>query len=282
MRKKCAQLLAGILFVIAMRGQEPDLAELKGEVRQDHTVLFERLMVSLYDHFLHQEVASIPLAGDGSFTFHRIPLREYAVRISNEMGDVLLESTVLVSQRTQPVELRLPARDSPRPASGPVSVRQLRQHPPDREAFAAFVEAQHFSDSHLYDKAVAELEKALKIAPDFADAHSNLAVQYIRLKRYDDALSEIDLASAIAGPNSRDLANRAFALQAVGRHAEAVESARAAVRMDPANAQAQYLLGNLLAMDSRTIRESVGHLERAADAMPVAREALIKVRAQLR
>ena len=45
--------------------------------------------------------------------------------------------------------------------------------------------------------------------------------------------------------------------------------------------QAQYLLGNLLARDSRTLRESVGHLERAADAMPAARETLEKVRALL-
>jgi tetratricopeptide (TPR) repeat protein len=281
-RKKCVCLPAALWFAVVLTGQEPDFAELRGEVRQEHTILFERLMVSLYDYSLHQEVASVPLAGDGSFTLRRIPFRTYSVRITNEMGEVVQESMLTVNQRTQPLEILLPARADARPASGPVSVRQLRRHSPARKAFSAFVEAQHFSESQQYDKAAEELEKAIRISPDFAEAHSNLAVQYIRLKRFEDALGELDRASGIAGPNSRNLANRAFALQSVGRHQEAVESARAAVRMDPGNVQAQYLLGNLLARDSRTIRESVGHLERAADTMPVARDALTKVRAMLR
>lgn len=50
----------------------------------------------------------------------------------------------------------------------------------------------------------------------------------------------------------------------------------------PGNMRARYLLGNLLALDSRAIRESLGHLERAAEAMPAARETLERVRALLR
>ena len=138
------------------------------------------------------------------------------MRVTTEMGEVVQESSLNVNQAMLPVEIRLPFQPEPRPPAGGVSVQQLQQHPPATKAYSAFVTAQHFSESRRYDKAAEELEKALKISPDYADAHSNLAAQYTRLNRYEDALAELERAAAIAGPNTRNLANRAFALEKTG------------------------------------------------------------------
>ncbi len=281
MRKNFVPILTAFVFAIALKGQDPESAELRGELHQDRTVMFERFIVSVYDILGHLELGRAAVSADGSFTLYKIPLGHHSLRITTEQGETIEEIFVDVTQHSQHIEVQLPRQIDARPASGPVSVRQL-SHPPARKAYNAFVDAQRFSEAHQYEKAAGELEKAIRISPEYAEAHSNLAVQYIRMRRIDDALAEIDRAASIAGPNSRDLSNRAFALEMAGRHAEAVECSRAAVRLDPSNAQAQYLLGNLLATDPRTIGESVAHLERAADAMPVAREALQKVRALLR
>ena len=107
MRKKCVRLLAGVILVIVLKGQQPESAEIKGDVRRDHTVIFERLMIALYDYSSHQELASVPLGPDGSFTFRQVPFKTLAVRITTEMGDVVQESLVVVNQRTQPVEIRM-------------------------------------------------------------------------------------------------------------------------------------------------------------------------------
>ena len=47
--------------------------------------------------------------------------------------------------------------------------------------------AQRFSESGQTEKAVEELEKAIRISPEYADAYNNLAVQHIRMGRFEDA-----------------------------------------------------------------------------------------------
>ena len=84
----------------------------------------------------------------------------------------------------------------------------------------------------------------------------------------------------ITGPNAVDLSNLAFVDTAERRFAEALEDARAAVRADPSNAGAHYILGTLLLLDQRTMAEGVRHLEQAAPAVAGAREVLERVRAK--
>ena len=140
--------------------------------------------------------------------------------------------------------------------------------------------AQRFSQEGEDGKAVEELQKAIRISPDYAAAHSNLAADYIRMKDYGEARREIQRALEIAGPNAVDLCNLAFLDTAEGRMPQALENVKAALRADPANANGHYILGTLLLLDKRTAEEGVRHLEQAAQTVPGARLMLSKLRGQ--
>jgi len=76
------------------------------------------------------------------------------------------------------------------------------------------------------------LEKAIKLSPDFAEAHTNLAAQYMRLSEFEKAYEQARIGLEIAGPNIRDLTNLAAAEWALGRSIEALDHARAALHLD--------------------------------------------------
>jgi tetratricopeptide (TPR) repeat protein len=142
--------------------------------------------------------------------------------------------------------------------------------------------AQKFSETGETDKAVEELEKAIRISPEYADAYNNLAVQHLRMGRTEEACAELSRAIAIAGPSSQRLTNLAFAQRLLNRIPEAIDSARAAVRLDSGSPQANLVLGTILAEDPRTRGESIPHLELAAETLPSARAALEKVHRAMR
>ena len=56
----------------------------------------------------------------------------------------------------------------------------------------------------------------VKLSPEFAEAHTNLAAQYLRLGQYEQARGQSTLAMEIAGRNTRDLTNLATAVLALG------------------------------------------------------------------
>jgi Flp pilus assembly protein TadD len=171
-----------------------------------------------------------------------------------------------------PIELRLPG--GPKlPTGGTVSVRQLR-NPPRRQALDAAAAAQRFADSGKFDRAAVELEKAVRISPEFAPAHSSLAVQYLRMGRYEAAEVEIRRAIELAGPTVADLSNLAYAQLAMERFPEAMETARAALKLRRNFPAAHFVLGMALVLEPETRGEGVAHLEEAAKTLESARRTL--------
>ena len=81
------------------------------------------------------------------------------------MATLVHQELVTVNPQTGPLTVRLPAPAKKPSAPGTVSMTQLR-HPPDRKAFQAFAAAQRFSESGQTEKAVEELEKAVRISPE--------------------------------------------------------------------------------------------------------------------
>jgi tetratricopeptide (TPR) repeat protein len=122
----------------------------------------------------------------------------------------------------------------------------------------------------------------VRISPEFADAYTNLAVQHMRMDRYQEAAGETVRAIEIAGPSPQRLCNLSYAQAHLGRREDALASVRAALRMDAGYPQAHLILGTILAADRRTLTEAIPHLERAAQSMPVAQGVLERAREALR
>lgn len=249
---------------------------LKGEV-QSGAALVEGSTAELDDQRTHRRVAISDVRADGWFEFRDVPYGPYQLAFTSPRGEVIYETLVSVDGMSAPLAVRIPVQPVNRPPSGPVSVTQLL-HPPDRKALQAMLAAQKRSAAGDYAGAAEELERAVRISPGYADAHTNLAAQQIRLGRYQQALDELARATEIAGPTALGLCNAAVAQLSLGREREAAESLHRSLELDPQYAPAHYLLGGLLGQDRRTLSQAVSHLEQAAPKIPAARAALEQAR----
>ena len=280
MNYRCLRLLATLVAIVLLRTparcQGPAFLSIRGEIRTDQ-VLLEGYFVELYDVFNRRGVEHEYVHSDGSFTFRNVPAGDYEIRVTDSSGAVVERQFLTATTNMPPVEIRLPEQRKKRPPSGPVSLTQLK-HPPAADAVRALVAAQRFSDAKQYEKAAGELEKAVRISPEYAEAHTNLSAQYVRLGRYEDAVRESQRAMELTRPNGTDLSNMAFALYRLQRYGEAVASARSAVRLDPGNNKAHYMLGSLLVLDRTTLPEGITHLERAVETVPAAQKNLEKAK----
>jgi Flp pilus assembly protein TadD len=214
---------------------------------------------------------------DGNFQLRGLNSGEYVLRVLSVRGDLLHQEMVTVRRNTGTLAVRIPASGRQPSAPGTISMTQLR-HPPERKAYQAVVSAQRLAAAGQVEKAVEELEKAIRISPEYADAYNNLAVQHLRMGRFEEADAELTRSIAIAGPSPAALGNLAYAQSRLHRLPEAVAYARAALHLDSGFAQAHLILGLILVNDPRTRTESIQHLERAAATLPSARDALEKLR----
>ncbi len=281
MSNRCLRRLAAFVAIVYLcipcRSQSLEISTLKGELRSDAPFPFHEFWVELAELNHLTDVHRSDVRFDGSFQFRDIRSGQYSLRVTTLQGELVHQELVTVTPQAGPLTVRLRPPSGKALAPGTISVTQLR-HPPTRKAFQALVSAQRFSESGQTEKAVEELEKAIRISPQYADAYNNLAVQHIRMGRFEDACDELAHAIDIAGPSAPRLANLAFTQRQLNRNSEAIASARAAIRLDSSSPQANLILGSLLAVDPNTRAESIPLLERAAETLPSARAILETVR----
>ncbi len=121
---------------------------------------------------------------------------------------------------------------------------------------------------HLSD-AIAEYRASLRIDPDHADVHTNLANALAAASRSPEAIAEYRAAMRIE-PNRvephNDLAN--VLARIPGRLPEAIAEYRAAIRIRPDNAEVHYNLANALLDQPAGIAEAVGEYRAALTLAP--------------
>ena len=129
----------------------------------------------------------------------------------------------------------------PKPITGVVSLREL-EHPVSKKALREAFEAQRLSLANKTSKAIAKLEKAIRIDPQYRDAHLNLGAEYARIGRIADARAEFQKALDIGPPAAPIYTDLALASVALGQYQEAETLARKALQLDPADNHAQLAL----------------------------------------
>jgi tetratricopeptide (TPR) repeat protein len=279
---RCLRPLAALTTVvclgISVAAQTSENAgTFKGELRADERLLFGEYRVELISLDQRANSYKTDVQLDGSFFFRDVRSGTYSLNVMTTMGDQLHSELVTVVQQSAPLTVRLPMRTRNAGTPGTVSMKQLL-HPPDRKAFQAVLSAQRFSEAGRPEKAAEELEKAIRISPQYADAYNNLAVQHMRLGRYEDACRELLRSTEITGPQPQVLANLAFAQRHLGHYQEALESAQAALKLDRSSAAAHLVVGSILAAFPKTWAEGVKHLEIAAETIQSARATLEQAR----
>jgi tetratricopeptide (TPR) repeat protein len=282
--RSCALLLSAALWFVPAPAKSQmingDGTTLKGQIDARFT---RGLTVQLYDMSRHESLSTSDIKGDGEFEFRGASPGAYLVTVTNERGDAVYQSNVRVGGAGMTrliihLPEGLPGHGASQPLAGAISVRQL-QHPPSRKAFDAAVQAQKFSEAGDFQRAAAALEKSIALSPDYADAHTNLGAMYLRLGRYQDSIAETERSIDIEGATTPKLDNLAFAQLHLAKDANALDSARAALRLQPDDARAQYIVGLVLFLNHGPMEEVRSRLEFASRTLPEARGALEKIAA---
>ena len=269
--------LGAVLLAFPLPSHAEDITFLHGQIRADSQGFFEGLFASMEEVATRNATNRVDVALDGTFEFRHVQPGDYVLRIVDQSGQTVAQNYVSV-QHSGELMIHLPDSGRRPSAPGTVSLTQLR-HPPAKKAVQAFAAASKFADSGKYDQAVEQLQKAIQISPEFASAYTNLAVQHMRMHRFQEAADESARAIQIAGPDPLNLCNLAFAQFQLGRFDESAASARASLRLDASYLQAHLVLGAILANDPSTRPEAIQHLELAAQKFQSARISLEKLRA---
>jgi tetratricopeptide (TPR) repeat protein len=84
-----------------------------------------------------------------------------------------------------------------------------------------------------YEEALAAFDRALQVTPDDAQAHYNRGVALIHLGRYEETLAACNRALQIKPDHAAAHFNRACAYSRLNRKAEALADLKEAIRLDP-------------------------------------------------
>ena len=83
------------------------------------------------------------------------------------------------------------------------------------------------------DKAIPHYKRAIKIKPDFADAHNNLGICFYELGKLDEALSSFKTAIKIKPDFADAHSNTGNVLKALGQVDESISSYKRAIKIKP-------------------------------------------------
>ncbi|HEX5229497.1 MAG TPA: tetratricopeptide repeat protein [Bryobacteraceae bacterium] len=154
-------------------------------------------------------------------------------------------STMMTTAGDRPLMGNLNSFAPSRAGSLVVSLHEL-EHPTPQKALREAYEAQELARQNKIAKAIAKLEDAVRIAPEFRDAHVNLGVQYARVGRMADARAQLEKALAIGPPVATIYFDLAVAALHLGQRQEAEIYAQKARQLDPDDKDSKRALGGAL------------------------------------
>ena len=167
-------------------------------------------------------------------------------------------------------DIDLPSEPAQVPITGTVSVERL-QHPIPDKAVSEFDRAVRSAKKREIQEAIKHLEKAVKIAPNYTEAHNNLGVWYMITGKLQQAATELETALKLDSSSVFVNTNLSLIRFLSKQYAEAEALARAALRKDEKFTRADYILGLSLVAERKNQDEAIDHLDRAAREFPAAR-----------
>ena len=135
-----------MLFLLVSLCPAETLQLVRGRVQSDIVYLGSDMMAELEDLDPPGPLNRVTVGGDGSFEFRDVTAGRHALRITTLYGDIICEQMVDVLNYGTELSIRLPKRDSERPGSGTISVRELLR-PVPQKAMRAFAEGMRDAQS---------------------------------------------------------------------------------------------------------------------------------------
>jgi tetratricopeptide (TPR) repeat protein len=256
--------MAFCLRLHAERQQGPG-ATVTGEVVELHGTVPAGLTIEVYDPRQGATI-SAPIMANGSFELRNLQPGNYQVRITNMHGQVIQQDFMAIDSGIPlSIELRQP-HPTPR-ATGTISARRLLHHVPSQAQKEAKL-AEKASQHGKTEEAIQHWQNAVQIDPEYMEAHNNLGVRYLYLKKYEEAAREFNKAVELEPALPQARANLSVALMALENCAEAEDAARHAVQLDPSYTKGRYTLGLVLMAERKYTEEALENLKKSAGQFP--------------
>ncbi len=224
--------------------------------------------------------AKTAIEPNGRFEFHDLVGDCYVVRIViGQQAKVVQQKTTQVGTDQSTLQFVLRPDAPTQPAAGYVSLQQLA-NPPSKQAVKALERGQKDARDGKLRQAADEYRQAIRIDPDYAQAHQELGSLYLHQGEAEAARAELAAARRLGLDSPEVLGSLALALLQLNRPKESESAARETLAKDPSNALANYALGSALLFYSTDFPLILDHLARAAEQIPSARLLTAKVRAK--
>jgi tetratricopeptide (TPR) repeat protein len=123
------------------------------------------------------------------------------------------------------------------------------------------------SQSGRLQEAIIQLEQALRIQPDYADAHNDLGMALAQTGKIEEAIGHYEQALRIEPDNAKAHYNLGLALQQKGRVREAIGHYEQALQIDQQFAEVYNNLGVALAQAGK-LNDAIGQYEQAVQIRP--------------
>jgi tetratricopeptide (TPR) repeat protein len=134
---------------------------------------------------------------------------------------------------------------------------------PARDLFESAMQSSAKGDNK---KAAEELSSAIAIYPEFAEAHSELGIQYLKLSQPDKAVEPLKKAVELAPKDFKARLNYGIALSGKRNYGEAETQLREALKLNSAAPTGHMYLGITLLSLSRDEKTKEFHADKYAEA----------------
>jgi len=202
---------------------------------------------------------------DGEFELRELPQGNYEVRLVDQRREVLATRQVSIPSYGS-IDFKLEDAALSR-AGGAVSSYRLTHKVPSK-ARKSFERSEKEFKAGRSERALALVDEALAVDPEYADALHTRGVFHLGAREYSAAIRLLDRAAALDDANPRFLTDAAVAHYAAGQPEAAERSARQALRFDPDSAKAHYLLALALIGQGKRTEETRHSLEQASPTYP--------------
>src|SRR5260370_15245127 len=240
--------IAAALLAVMLNAQSSEQRfTLTGEIQSGDASPLGGFYVELYSSQDHTLAERVLTGSDGRFQVYNATPGWYTIRVLAAPGDEpIVEEYRQIGSGNGPIVLQLPARSKQKAPGGIISLRELK-HPVKKEAFRCVAEAQRYADKNEMLKAFAKLEEAVRIDPEYRDAHTNLGVAYARTGHVEEAMQHFRRALEIGPPDVIVYSNLSWSLLVQRQFSEAEEFGRKAIALDAHNVRAHFVLGSAIA-----------------------------------
>jgi Tfp pilus assembly protein PilF len=265
-RSKTISLAATLCVVFLATEVHPQTSDgniLIGKVRTESGRPLSNVLVELQTGngvFFAQTVTT----NEGDYAFSGLAGASFILLVNESNHEPFSERVELTrTATTRPgervrVDLLLKLRDKEKtPRAGTV----FQQEVPEA-ALKAYRHGLRLLAERKSDEGITALREAIRILPKYFDAHFALALEFVRLRRATDATEELELARAINPKDSRLYHTFGLVLYEQRKYGLAATVFEAAVKLNPANAEARLMHGVAL-IETGRLKEAEDEIARA-------------------